>query len=546
MEGAIMSKICSIEEALSLIRNGATVNLVASGGGYQDAGLIYSSIEKKFLETGEPNNLTIVHITGVGSGDETGVGRFAHKGLVRRVIGGHWAWSKKMSQLVVDEEIEGYNLPQGVLAMLMRDIAAHRPGLLTTIGLDTFIDPRLGGGRLNQRSQERLVELVNFQGREMLFYKAFPIDVAIVRGTTADEDGNISVEEEALDLHMLDAALAAHNSGGIVIAQVKRLARKGSLNPRMVRVPSHMVGAVVVDQHQWQTADEEYNPGLCGSLKVPLDSIPPLEYGLRKFVARRAALELRPGTLVNLGIGIADGIANVAAEEEIINDLTFSIEMGVFGGVPTKGVIFGAAWNPECLISMPSMFDFYHGGGLDIAFLGMGEADATGNVNVSWLGNRITGSGGFIDISQSARTVVFCGSFLNGETLLEVKDGKLKILKDGTTKKFRQQVKQVSFSSRFASGTGQHVLYVTERAVFRLENRKLMLTEIAPGLDLRQDVLAQMEFIPEIAPDLKTIDSAIFMPQSMKQSNPGLFSHFAGPGPEIKDIALAAKEAAAD
>ena len=521
-----MNKICSIDQALSLIGNGVTVNLVAAGGGFQDADLIYRSIQKKFMETGEPNNLTVIHATGVGSGNETGVGRFAHKGLVRKVIGGHWAWSRKMSQLVVDEEIEGYNLPQGVLAILMREIAAHRPGLLTPIGLDTFMDPRLEGGRLNRRSQERLIELVNFQDREMLFYKAFPVDVAIVRGTTADEEGNISVEMEALDLHMLDAALAAYNSGGIVIAQVKRTAKKGTLNPRMVRVPAHMVSAAVVDPHQWQTSEGEYNAALCGTVKAPVNTIPPLEYGLRKFVARRAALELRPDTVVNLGIGIADGIANVAAEEGIIEDFTFSIEMGVFGGVPTKGVIFGAAWNPECIISMPSVFDFYHGGGLDIAFLGMGEVDASGNVNVTRLGNRITGSGGFIDISQSAKTVVFCGSFANGETLLETKDGKLKIVKDGTTRKFRKQVAQVSFSGKFATRTGQHILYVTERAVFKLENGKLTLTEIAPGLDLRKDVLAQMEFTPEIAPDLRIMDSAIFTPERMRQRNPALFSHF--------------------
>ncbi len=523
-----MNKLCSLDQALSLIKNHDTVNVVASGGGFQDADLIYRGIEKKFLETGEPNNLTLVHITGVGSGNETGIGRFAHKGLVKRVIGGHWLWSKKMSQMALDEEIEGYNLPQGVLALLTREIAAGRPGLLTTVGLDTFIDPRLEGGRMNKRAQEPLVELVNFQGREVLFYKAFPINVSIIRGSTADEKGNISVELEGLDLHMLSSAQAAYNSGGVVIAQVKRIAREGTLNPRMVRVPGHMVSAVVLDPLQWQTSDAEFNPSLCGHLKVPMDSITSLEFGIRKFVARRAALELRPGAVVNLGIGIADGIANIAAEEGIIDGFTFSIEMGVVGGVPTKGIIFGAAWNPECIMSMPSQFDFYHGGGLDMAFLGMGEADASGNVNVTRLGKRITGSGGFIDISQCARTVVFCGTFTNGEILLDTKDGKLTILKEGTTKKFRKQVAQVSFSSKFAARTGQHVLYVTERAVFKLENGKMVLTEVAPGIDLQQDVLAQMEFAPEIARDLKTMDSAIFRPEGMMQNNSALFGSFNG------------------
>jgi propionate CoA-transferase len=523
-----MKKLCSLDQALSLIKNGDTVNIVASGGGFQDADLIYRGIEKKFLETGEPNNLTLLHITGVGSGNETGIGRFAHKGLVKRVIGGHWLWSKVMSQMAIDEEIEAYNLPQGVLALLTREIAAGRPGLLTTVGLGTFIDPRLEGGRMNKSAQESFVEFVNFQGREMLFYKAFPIDVSIVRGTTADEDGNISVELEGLDLHILPSAQAAYNSGGVVIAQVKRIAKRGTLPPRMVRIPGHMVNAVVLDPDQWQTADGEYNFSLCGDVRVPMDSITKLEFGIRKFVARRAALELRPGAVVNLGIGIADGVANVAAEEGIIDDFTFSIEMGIVGGVPTKGIIFGAAWNPECIMSMPSQFDFYHGGGLDMAFLGMGEADPSGNVNVTRLGKRITGSGGFIDISQTAKTVVFCGTFTNGEIVVDAKEGRLTILKEGGTKKFRNRVQQISFSGELATQKGQQVFYVTERAVFKLEKGRMVLTEIAPGMDLQKDVLAQMEFTPEIDKDLRTMDPAIFKPETMVQNNTALFSHFDG------------------
>ena len=522
-----MEKLRSVDQAVALIRNNDTVNLVASGGGFQEADLIYRALESRFLETGEPKNLTLVHVTGVGSGNESGVGRLAHKGLVKRVIGGHWLWSRVMSQMALDEEIEAYNLPQGVLALLMREIAAGRQGLLTTVGLNTFIDPRLEGGRLNKRAEEPLVELVDFQGREMLFYKAFPINVCIVRGTTADEDGNISVEQEGLDLHLLSSAQATYNSGGVVIAQVKRIAKRGTLNPRMVRVPAHMVSAVVVDPGQWQSAEGEYNPGLCGELRVPMSSMPSLEYGIRKFVARRAALELRPGAVVNLGIGVPDGIANIAAEEGIIDDFVFSIEMGVVGGVPAKGLIFGAAWNPECIMSMPSQFDFYHGGGLDMAFLGMGEADMAGNVNVSKLGKRITGSGGFIDISQNAKTTVFCGTFTNGDIVLDVADGRISIVKDGCTTKFRKRVEQITFSGEFATKTGQQVLYITERAVFRLESGRMVLTEIAPGVDLQKDVLGRMDFVPEIAPDLKTMDSAIFKPERMIQNNPALFSDFA-------------------
>ena len=521
-----MDKLCSVDQAVGLIKNHDTVNLVASGGGFQDAELIYEGLERRFLATGEPNNLTLVHVTGVGYGNETGLGRLAHEGLVKRVIGGHWLWSKVMSQLAIDEKIEAYNLPQGVMSLLMREIAAGRPGLLTTVGLNTFIDPRLEGGRMNKRAEEPLVELIDFRGQEMLFYKSFPIDVCIVRGTTADEDGNISVEQEGLDLHLLSAAQATYNSGGIIIAQVKRIAKRHTLNPRLVRVPAHMVNAVVVDPDQWQTVECEYNPSLCGELRVPLDTMPSLEFGIRKFIARRAALELKPRAIVNLGIGVADGVANIAAEEGIIDDFDFSIEMGVVGGVPAKGLIFGASWNPDCIMSMPNQFDFYHGGGLDFGFLGMGEADQHGNVNVSKLGRRITGSGGFIDISQCAKTMVFCGSFTNGEIELDVRDGCISIVKDGSTKKFRSKVEQVTFSGEYAARKGQPVLYVTERAVFRLENGKMLLTEIAPGIDLQKDVLAQMEFTPEIAPDLKTMDPAIFRPQRMVESDPAIFPHF--------------------
>ena len=522
-----MDKLCSVDQAVGLIKNYDTVNLVASGGGFQDAELVYQALEKRFLDTGEPNNLTLVHVTGVGFGNETGIGRLAHEGLVKRVVGGHWLWSKVMSQLAIEEKIEAYNLPQGVMACLMRDIAAGRPGLLTTVGLHTFIDPRLEGGRMNKRSEEPLVDLIDFQGREMLLYKSFPINVCIVRGTTADEDGNISVEQEGLDLHLLSAAQATYNSGGIVIAQVKRIARKGTLNPRLVRVPAHMVTAVVVDPAQWQTVECEYNPSLCGEVRVPLDTMPSLEFGIRKFIARRAALELKPGAVVNLGIGVTDGVANIAAEEGIIDDFVFSIEMGVVGGVPAKGLIFGAAWNPDCIMSMPTQFDFYHGGGLDLGFLGMGESDEHGNVNVSKLGKRITGSGGFIDISQTAKAMIFCGSFTNGDIELDIKDGKISIVKDGTVKKFRRQVEQVTFSGEFAAEKGQPVLYVTERAVFKLASGRMVLTEIAPGVDLEKDVLAQMEFRPEIAADLTTMDPAIFNPQRMMLSNPALFQHFA-------------------
>jgi propionate CoA-transferase len=431
-----------------------------------------------------------------------------------------------MGQLAMDEEIEAYNLPQGVLSLLTREIASGRPGLLTTVGMHTFIDPRIQGGRMNKKATEPLVELVTIQGRDMLYYKAFPINVSIIRGTTADEIGNISTEMEAADLDILSSAQAAYNSGGIVIAQVKRIVKKDTLNPRMVRVPGHMVTAVVQEPGQWQTWESEYNPAVCGTHKVPMSAIAPLDFSIRKLVARRAALELKPRLVVNLGIGIADGVANIAAEEGILDDFTFSIEMGIIGGVPTKGIIFGGAWNPDCMIPMPNQFDFYHGGGLDMAFLGTGQVDQYGNVNVSNFGTRIPGTGGFVDISQNAKTVVFCGTFTNAGVKVDTDAGKLRIIREGRNKKFIDKVNQITFSGEYSASKGQKVLYVTERAVFKLENKKVILTELAPGINLQDDVLAQMEFTPEIDSNLKTMDSAIFKPEKMRSTNPALFSRF--------------------
>lgn len=521
-----MKKLFSLDQAVALIKNNDTVNIMASGGGYMEADYVYKGIEKKFLETGSPSNLTLYHVTGVGSGDESGAGRFAHEGLVKRVVGGHWFWSKRMAKLAVDEKIEAYNLPQGVLTLMLREIASGRPGLLSTVGMNTFIDPEQNGGRFNKSAVDSLVKRINFDGQDMLYYKSFPINVSIIRGTTADEDGNISTEQEGVDLEILGSAQAAYNSGGIVIAQVKRLAQKGTLSPRMVKVPGYMVTAVVVDPEQQQTSVEEYNSSVCGINKKPLSTMPLLDFGVRKFVARRAATELREGAVTNLGIGIADGVANIAAEENILDKFTFSIEMGITGGVPTKGVLFGASWNPECIYSMSSQFDFYHGGGLALSCLGMGEIDQFGNVNVSRLGNRIPGSGGFIDISQNARSVVFCGTFTNKGLKVDVKDGKLRILKEGKQKKFVKNVGQISFSGPYSCEKGQKIMYVTERAVFKLIDGKVVLTEIAPGMDLQKNILDQMEYEPVISDNLKTMEAAIFSKDKMTDINPFIFKNF--------------------
>jgi propionate CoA-transferase len=450
----------------------------------------------------------------VGSGQD-GVTRFAHRGLVKRVIGGHWLWSPPMIELAQNNEIEAYNLPQGVLSLLSREIAAGRKGLFTRLGLKTFVDPRLEGGKINERAEADLVELVEIGGEELLFYKAFAVDVTIIRGTTADEDGNISTEQEAVDLDILSSAQAAYNSGGIVIAQVKRIAQRYTRPARTVKVPGFLVNAVVHHPKQQQTMEGEYNPSFSGEVRIPLDEIAPLPFDVRKVVARRAAMELRAGAIVNLGFGISDGVANIAAEEAMIDDLVFTVEQGIVGGVPAKGGIFGAGYNPTAILDAPYQFDFYHGGGLDITFLGMAQVDRCGNVNVSKFGNRLPGCGGFIDISQNARQVVFCALFTAGGLEESIEDGKLNIRQEGKAKKFIAQVEQVTFSGEYAVERNQRVLYVTERAVFELREGQLTLTEIAPGVDLDKDILAQMDFSPLLAEDVKVMSSAIFRPERM-------------------------------
>lgn len=510
-----MKKRMSADEASGLIDSGDTVLITGSGGGLMDADYIYEAIEERFLSTGQPKELCLVHATGIGSREHSGISRFAHEGLVCRVIGGHWAWSPEMIELALENKIEAYNLPQGVLSLLTREIAGRRSGLITHVGLETFVDPRYQGGKLNEITTEDLVERMTIDEVERLFYRTFPIDVAIIRGTTADEAGNISVEHEAASLDVLSSAQAAHSSGGIVIAQVKRIARRESLHPRLVQVPGSLVDVVVVNPEQWQTVEALYNPSFSGEIRMPLDAIEALEFGLRKIVARRAALELHPGSVVNLGFGIADGVANVAAEEGSIQSITFSIEQGIVGGIPAKGDVFGAGYNPNAIIDATHQFDFYHGGGLDMTFLGMAQIDRRGNVNVSKFGSQLPGCGGFIDISQNTPEVIFCGTFTAGGLDLDVVDGILTIRQDGRVDKFVADVEQITFSGNYARAHDQRVLYVTERAVFRLTDRGLELVEIAPGVDLEEDVLAHMAFTPAIASSLETMDPRIFRPEKM-------------------------------
>ena len=518
-----MPKVITAQEAVrQYIHNGSTVAF----GGFVGAMVpeeIKMAIQEQYLNAGTPKALTIIYAAGQGDSSGKGLNHLGEEGLVERIIGGHWGLVPRLQKLALENKCAAYNYPQGVISHMFRDIAAGKPGVITHVGLKTFADPRLEGGMLNEKARQAgpLVELIEIGGREWLFYKAIPIDVAVVRATYADTKGNCTFQKEGVTAETLAICQAAKNSGGKVIVQVEKIVQGGSLDPKLVAIPGIYVDSIVVGsiEDNEQCLGMPYDGSLTGEFRIPVDAIPPIPLDAKKIIARRAAMELPENAIVNLGTGAPEKIANVAAEEGISDKMTLTVEAGSIAGVPMGGTQFGAAANSMAILPHNVQFDFYQGGGLDVAFLGLAETAPNGDLNVSKFGTRLAGAGGFIDITQNAKKVVYCGTFTAKGLKTACEDGKLVITQEGAKKKFVNQVEHITFSGKYAVQVKQPVLYITERAVFELRPEGVTLIEIAPGIDLQTQVLDQMEFMPKIAEDLKLMDERIFKDELMGLAN---------------------------
>lgn len=516
-------KFITPSQAADLVPTGASLIASGSGGGHAVPEALLAALGQRFHETGAPAGLTLSHVVGIGDRASRGAAHLAHPGMVRRLITSALVDAPAFVPMAIANEIEAYTLPQGVLSQLMREMAAGRPGLITRTGLHTFVDPRQVGALQGGTRSEPLVELLQIDGRDWLRFLPFRIDVAFLRGTTADEDGNVSMEQEAIPGEMLSTAQAVRRMGGKVIVQVKRLARSGTLRARDVRIPGILVDHVVVVPEQSQTYATDYDPSYSGELRVPLDRIRPLPFGPRKIIARRAAMELRPGAVCNIGAGISTGISAVAAEEAVLEQIILTNEQGFIGGAPMTGPDSGAAQNWAAMVDQPYQFDFYDGGGIDHAFLSFVEVNAAGDVNISRFNGTIVGIGGFINISQNAKETVFSGTFTAGGLEIACEDGGLRIVTEGRHRKFCNTIQQISYSGAFAAEEGRKALFVTERAVLRLEGGQLHLVEVAPGIDIERDVLAHMDFRPQIPVEPKLMDARIFRDTPMGLSGDACF-----------------------
>ena len=512
-------KIITAAEAAAQVPDGAVINTE----GFVQAGLsetLNRALEQRFLETGHPKDLTIFTVAGQGAGAGTGSDHFAHEGMVKRLIAGHYNLAPTLRTMAIEGKIEAYNLPQGTMAQMVRDAAGKRLGTLTHVGLNTYVDPRIEGAKVNANTTEDIVKLVEIEGEERLLFKSQPLDVVFVRGTYADESGNITLEKEACTLDATSLAQCAKNNGGKVFVQVEKVVANGSLDPRLVKIPGIYVDAVIIAEgdDNAQIYKQEYDGSMTGDFRVPLGSLEAPKLDAKKIIARRAAMELQKGAVVNLGIGVPEFVSAVANEEGIGDWMTLTVEAGPVGGVPQGGSRFAGSVNVDCILDQPYQFDFYDGGGIDQAFLGLAQVDEKGNLNVSKFGGRIAGCGGFINITQNAKKVVFCGTFTAGGLDVSVEGGKLNIRQEGRNCKFMNHVEQITFSGNYAKRLNKEVLYITERAVFKLTKEGLMLIEIAPGVDVEKDVLALMDFKPLISKDLRLMDDFIFNEELMELS----------------------------
>ena len=506
-----MVRIITPEAAAELVKDGDT--LVTEGflvNAFPEQSV--AALEDRFKRTGAPRDLTLFYCAGLGNGKGAAVDRLAHEGLLSRVIAGHYNLAPNLGRLVAANKVAAYNFPQGTISQMFRDIAARKAGTISHVGLHTYVDPRLEGGKMNAAASEDLVELVTLGGEEQLFYKRIPIDICFLRGSYADEKGNVTLEREGLSLCVTSIAQAVRNSGGIVVVQVSQVVKSGTLDPKLVKIPGIYVDYIVPvpeADHMWEVPRDEIGAH-CGAIRVPAGALAPEPLTERKIMGRRGALALTPGAVVNLGIGVPESVAAVAAEEGIGERMTLTVEPGPVGGIPRSGAIFGVSVNPDCILDQAYQFDFYDGGGLDLAYLGLAECDAAGNINVSRMNGRISGCGGFIDITQHAKRVFFLGSFTAKGLRVSVRDGRLSIDREGEVRKFVDRVGQITFSGDYAIRNGQPVTYITERAVFDLRPDGLHLTEVAPGIDIERDILGQMAFRPVIEGEPKPMDLRIF------------------------------------
>lgn len=511
-------KFMTAKEAAELIFDGAVI----ATGGFVGASVpeeVESALEERFVETQEPHSLTLYYAAGQGDSKDRGLNKLAYEGLIKRVVGGHWGLVPKLQKLALDNKIEAYNFPQGVISHMFRDAASKKPITYSRVGLKTFVDPDLEGGKLNEITTEDLISKMEIAGETFLVYPTPKLDFVLLKGTYADELGNVTLEEECCELDAVSMALACKNNGGRVIVQVKDVVQAGSLDPKLVKLSNAMVDVIVkttdIEKYHRQTYGTIFNPSYSGQKRAVLSGMKPQVLDNRKVIGRLGALMMEPDAIVNLGIGIPEAVATVLNEEGQGDKMTLTVESGLHGGVPAGGGDFGAVTNPYIIFGQDRQFDFYDGGGLDITFLGLAQCDGKGNINVSKFGPKIAGSGGFINISQNTKKVVFCGTFTAGGLVEEIKDGKLRIVTEGKVKKFTKAVEQITFSADYANETGQEVTYLTERAIFKLTDKGLLLTHIAPGVDLQKDILDQMEFEPIVSDDLALIDEKIFREEKM-------------------------------